>query len=356
VDGLLPINQLDVKLICPSIFGGRVVRPLTAKEVMDCLDVPEEHRAEFAQATPDQYQSLPFVNAVPTKALACMFDSFAPDLLQDPPTLQKEAAGYVKPVDLPSDDALTLNPRVVLSGVRQKAAKDDGASIELEFWDGPFGEMLLEMGRPVSFLEVLLSTTIGRQKTNLLDVLRDFALRIWRRSVFKSFCRVMKGEHGPRWTQAQHPDLDAGRDCLTQSAQATFWEWSRGSRLFFWRWPQESRRWARDGHPVLISGVLPCYRKLQPPKQDTSIKIEVREKLEKFRSRGYIAPGTVRSLINYFAVPKGDTDLRLVFDGTKSGLNAALWAPSFHLPTVDSLLPALTSGSWQGDIDIAEMF
>jgi hypothetical protein len=46
----------------------------------------------------------------------------------------------------------------------------------------------------------------------------------------------------------------------------------------------------------------------------------------------------------------------LVFDGTKSGLNSVLWAPSFHLPTVESLLPSLTPGAWQGDIDIGEMF
>jgi len=66
--------------------------------------------------------------------------------------------------------------------------------------------------------------------------------------------------------------------------------------------------------------------------------------------------GAVTSLISYFSVPKGDSDIRLVLDGTKSGLNSALWAPSFHLPTVDSLLPALQPGSWQGDIDIGEMF
>jgi hypothetical protein len=107
---------------------------------------------------------------------------------------------------------------------------------------------------------------------------------------------------------------------------------------------------------VFISGSLPSYRKLQAPEPDATTRDKVREKLEKFRPRGYIAPGKVKSLISYFSVPKGDSDHRLVFDGTKSGLNAALWAPMFHLPTVDSLLPALTPGSWQGDTDIAEMF
>lgn len=62
------------------------------------------------------------------------------------------------------------------------------------------------------------------------------------------------------------------------------------------------------------------------------------------------------SLVSYFAVPKGDSDVRVVFDGTKSGLSKALWAPSFCLPTVDSVTPMLEPGSWQADIDVGEMF
>ncbi len=55
-------------------------------------------------------------------------------------------------------------------------------------------------------------------------------------------------------------------------------------------------------------------------------------------------------------MPKGEDDVRIVFDGSKSGLNAAIWAPSFTLPTVESLLPMLEPGTWQGDIDVGEMF
>jgi len=64
-------------------------------------------------------------------------------------------------------------------------------------------------------------------------------------------------------------------------------------------------------------------------------------KLPKFVKRGYISQGSVTSLISYFSVPKEESDIRLVFDGTKSGLKSKLWAPSFCLPFIESLLPML---------------
>ena len=129
---------------------------------------------------------------------------------------------------------------------------------------------------------------------------------------------------------------------------ASFWDWDGGSRLLFWRWPIESRIWARDGLPIYFRGPPPAYRKSQPSEPDVLIKQQVREKLCKFTTRGYIRPGTVNSLISYFTVPKGETDICLVFDGTKSGLNAAIWAPTFTLPTVDSLLPCIERGHGRG--------
>jgi hypothetical protein len=46
----------------------------------------------------------------------------------------------------------------------------------------------------------------------------------------------------------------------------------------------------------------------------------------------------------------------MVYDGTKSGLNEMLWAPWFPLPTVDSLLCSVESGTWMADNDVGEMF
>ncbi len=82
----------------------------------------------------------------------------------------------------------------------------------------------------------------------------------------------------------------------------------------------------------------------------------MQKKLTVVHNRRYIIPGTVRSLTSLFSVPKGDTDIRLVYDGTKSGLNRAVWAPWFPLPTVEAHLRCVEPGSYMGDIDIGEMF
>eukprot|EP00956_Cyclotella_meneghiniana_P030671 scaffold78001_cov41-Cyclotella_meneghiniana.AAC.2 len=86
----------------------------------------------------------------------------------------------------------------------------------------------------------------------------------------------------------------------------------------------------------------------QPAFSDPTAKEEVRKK--------YIV-GTTRldiaSIIKYFAAPKGKADWQVVYDATAiSGLNECVWAPSFRLPKVDSLVRALDEDSWMVDRDI----
>jgi hypothetical protein len=73
-------------------------------------------------------------------------------------------------------------------------------------------------------------------------------------------------------------------------------------------------------------------------------------------NRRYIVPGYVNSLTSFFAVPKGTEDIRVVYDATKSGLNAAIWTPNFMLPTATSILNNATERTFFGDIDLGEMF
>jgi hypothetical protein len=46
----------------------------------------------------------------------------------------------------------------------------------------------------------------------------------------------------------------------------------------------------------------------------------------------------------------------MVYDSTKSGLNAAIWAPTFSLPSVESLADILELSSWMSDLDMGEQF
>ena len=65
---------------------------------------------------------------------------------------------------------------------------------------------------------------------------------------------------------------------------------------------------------------------------------QVLEKLDVIRSRGYVGEGQVESVMCFFAAQKGASDIRMVYDGTRSGLNNVLWGPWFPLPTVNSRL------------------
>jgi len=244
---------------------------------------------------------------------------------------------------------------------REKAAKNDDAGISTGLCDA----RVWSLWQHDTSLSARISSFEAEFGQGPLESIRGFLLARWRRNVCRIFRRFLVGAH-PRWhlrprlisfSSELLRDLEARRDCLSRTAGASWWDWEQGSRLFFWRWPAESRVWARDGHPVYHQAhLLPNYRTCQPPEHNPEVREQVAKKLSKFRDRGYMERGAVKSLTPYFTVPKGDGDVRVVFDGTRSGLNDSLWAPPFVLPTISSLLRAVEPGTWMSDIDIGEMF
>ena len=73
--------------------------------------------------------------------------------------------------------------------------------------------------------------------------------------------------------------------------------------------------------------------------------------------RQHVRLGKVLSLTGYFAVDKAKgSDIRMVYDGTKSGLNDSIWAPNVYVPSIDSLVGLIDSNSWMSDIDLGEFF
>jgi hypothetical protein len=73
-------------------------------------------------------------------------------------------------------------------------------------------------------------------------------------------------------------------------------------------------------------------------------------------ARRYFEYGLILSLTSLLSVPKGDTYIWMVYNGTSSGMNAHLWAPWLALPTIYALARALEVGTFMGDSDIGEMF
>ena len=142
---------------------------------------------------------------------------------------------------------------------------------------------------------------------------------------------------------------------------SSFFSWDRGSTLIFWRWHPSQITSARDGFDPYIVGSLPHYfrspRPLPSPAREAFFK-----KLKKFIERGYItlnlptSSQCVTSTVDYFAVPKGDGDIRPVFNGTRCGLNHREWAPNFWLSTSGSLIECLQYNYDAVDLDLGEMF
>jgi len=248
----------------------------------------------------------------------------------------------------------------------KQSVKHDDADIPVHIWN----DKLIE-----SYPMPNNIRGISRAKLNKsLFVLRKFALRVWKRQVLASFKNYLKltwtqeyellmagrAEEKLKKLKSSHEffkDLEAGLNCLEYTSKCSWWEWNGGSRLLFWRWTPEFSKFARDGIPVFWKDCpKPTSNKIQPPIPDPMIKSRMKEKVAKVRKRGYVVPGFVRSLIYFFAVPKGLSDVRMVYDGTASGFNDSIWVPNFGLPTCETLLRGTEPGSWMVDLDIADMF
>ena len=100
----------------------------------------------------------------------------------------------------------------------------------------------------------------------------------------------------------------------------------------------------------------PAFQRAESGEKDPVTRSQVVAKLEKVRKRKYIAPGKVSSLTDFFSVPKGADDIRLVYNGTSSGLNDILWVPGFPMPTADTILRAIFPHTWMDDSDLGEFF
>lgn len=231
------------------------------------------------------------------------------------------------------------------------------------------------------------------------------ALNRWRRNLYRSFIRYLEHQYGTHWAQrlrrSRELDRSAKRDgaewvsplpkrrktgatrtikkggwplagaemdqdlftdvkkgmrVLSQAYASTWWEWTQGSSLVFWRWNgEDQRRSARDG--MTIFSTRDQEQSPTPkPRFSPSDATLVAAKMDIMMNRSYLETGFVKAKLHYFGVAKGDSDIRVVFDGTSSGLNSTLWAPNFFLPTSRDAAMLLTYNTWMADVDFGEMF
>jgi hypothetical protein len=68
------------------------------------------------------------------------------------------------------------------------------------------------------------------------------------------------------------------------------------------------------------------------------------------------AKGRCKVVIPRHPVPKGPTDIRVVWNCTKNGVNITIVVPSFSLPTKATLCRKVVNGTHMEDFDIGEQF
>ena len=68
----------------------------------------------------------------------------------------------------------------------------------------------------------------------------------------------------------------------------------------------------------------------------------IKKNIDKVWERRYIAGGTVLSLTVLFYVPKGEDDIRLVYDIMALGLNDTMRAPTFWMSSLVNVLDVST--------------
>jgi hypothetical protein len=204
----------------------------------------------------------------------------------------------------------------------------------------------------------LLESYRKRFARDPLDCMCNLLLAVWKKRIWISLKTYLRREYGMGWWEhtAAVRDLEVGRDCLFRATHATWWGWSLGSTPFFWRWPPSCRELIRDGHPPWFTKEPPQFIQPQRRDPDPEVAKNITAKLENVTKKGYIRPGDVKSLTKYFAVPKGEGDIRMVYDATISGLNDSLWAPTFVLPGTEAVVDQMDEMSWMGDLDMGEQF
>ena len=146
---------------------------------------------------------------------------------------------------------------------------------------------------------------------------------------------------------------------MNEARTATWFDWPEGSTIFFWRWPPDCVKTVRVGVRLFFSKMPPKNRDLQPAFDSNKDRLKVKEKLDTVMRKGYIKMcglSELEAMMCMFSVPKGETDMRMVHDGSRLGLNEATWAPWFALPTMDAMLQWTIVGSWLGDNDYGEQF
>ena len=325
-------------------------------EILRALDVPKYMDNELKLLCNDNSFLDAIMHAPPGKISLLLTLSLLADSTQDQKSRLTSTSSLYQAVIKGN-----FNPISIQESSIDESVKADDAAVPTSLWNR---KLFLH---PTKY--------IPEKHDRILENLREkFDLRWYRKHLMQSFSRYMQSKHGIDWAiklsdaikQYIHGntkseiilDGNVGADTVGRAVNADWWNWSDGSTLLFWRWPEEVRLEARDGSSLswIYKDKLPNNKISQRYPRDNDHRELLTSKVRSPILRRYIEVGFVKNLSGFFCIPKGLIDIRIVYDMTKCGLNAALWSPRFYLPSPDSVFDSIEYQGWMADTDQGEMF
>jgi hypothetical protein len=226
------------------------------------------------------------------------------------------------------------------------AVKSDNTEVPTHLWD----DQILMTGMPQD------------QRIRALASFRELGFNLFRQGLVKDCCAFLSWQHGKDWMKGMRRDgngaltklgwdQDTISSMLWHLGHMSWFEFHAGSRLVHFRFLARYRREARDGVRAFFKKPGPTTQRAQPVIKDWAIQAKTKDKFDKVMQRRYLLPAgtpgvSVKSFIKYFAVPKGEDIIRMVYDATANKLNKAVWVPTFWLLTIVTLVQ--TSGVTRG--------
>jgi hypothetical protein len=119
---------------------------------------------------------------------------------------------------------------------------------------------------------------------------------------------------------------------LWHSTHTSSWfEYNAGLHPVCFRFLERYHKEARDRVRPFFKKPGPTTCRAQPTIGEPGIHAKVMEKINKVIRRRYLLTFgiTIKLYIKYFAVPKGEDNIRMVYDATTNMLNEAVWVPTF---------------------------
>jgi hypothetical protein len=220
-------------------------------------------------------------------------------------TLAASEALFKPQADKPTLESITD------ATIGNKAVKADDAEVPTHLWDG----------------RIKASAPEGAGSS--LDSCRELELRVFRCALYLEY-RLPCVNLRPDWNSMEQKKgryclnkLRRNADILWHASETSFFEYHAGSQLHFFRWPTKYKSMARDGIPIMFEKPGLSKKQQQSEFKDPDVQEQVRSKILKVIRRRYMIRAhttfNIKSLIKYFAVPKGLSDIRIVYNATASG-------------------------------------